>query len=66
MTETLKIPTEVVDSSWKDDIDYAPYKDEMSFISPEKVENATAEQAKKRDIKIGRVALFSKNEKLAV
>ncbi|MBR2994196.1 hypothetical protein IKF43_02280 [Candidatus Saccharibacteria bacterium] len=65
MTERLKLPTEVVDSDWKDDIDYTPYEDEMNYISPENVENATAEQAKRRNIKIGRVALFGENEKLA-
>ncbi len=66
MTEKLKLPTEVVDSGWKDDIDdYALYKNEADYVSPEKVESATAEQAKMRNIKIGRVALFSKNEKLA-
>ena len=65
MTEKLKLPTEVVNSDWKDDIDYTPYEDEMNYISPEKVENATAEQAKRRNIKIGRIALFGKDEKLA-
>lgn len=65
MTEKLKLPTKVVNADWKDDIDYAPYEDEMNYVSPENVENATAEQAKRRNIKIGRVALFSKNEKLS-
>ena len=64
MTEKLKLPTGVVDSDWKDDIDYTPYEDEMNYISPEIVENATAEQAKMRNVKIGRVALFGKNEKM--
>ncbi len=65
MTEKLKLPPNVVNSSWRDDIDYAPYEDEMNYIPPENVENATAEQAKRRNIKIGRVALFGENEKLA-
>ena len=63
MTETIKLPTKVIDSDWKDDIDYQPYEDEAKYISPEKVESATAEQAKRRNIKIGRIALFGKNEK---
>ena len=66
-TETIKLPTEVIDSDWKDDIDYEPYKneDKYKYIQPQKVESATAEQAKRRNIKIGHVALFGKNEKLA-
>ena len=69
-TETIKLPTEVIDSDWKDDIDdidYEPYKNEdtYKYIQPQKVESATAEQAKRRNIKIGHVALFGKNEKLA-
>ena len=62
--EKLSIPTEVIDSDWKDDIDYEPYMNEEAYIQPEKVERATAEQAKHRDIKVGKVALFSKNEGL--
>ena len=63
-TETIKLPTEVIDSDWKDDIDYEPYKneDKYKYIQPQKVESATAEQAKRR---IGHVTLFGKNEKLA-
>ena len=63
MTETIKLPTKVIDSDWKDDIDYEPYTNETEYIQPQKVENATAEQAKSR--RIGHVALFSKNEKFA-
>lgn len=62
--EKLKLPTEVINSEWKDDIDYEPYMNEETYIQPDKVERATAEQAKHRNIKIGKVALFSKNEEL--
>ena len=65
MTETIKLPTKVIDSDWKDDIDYEPYNNETEYIQPQRVENATAEQAKRRSIKIGRVALFGKDEKFA-
>lgn len=65
MTETIKLPTKVINSDWKDDIDYEPYDNETEYIQPQKVEKATAEQAKRRNIKIGRIALFGKNEKLA-
>ena len=64
MTETIKLPTKVIDSDWKDDIDYEPYTNEAEYIQPQKVEATTAEQAKRRSIKIGRIALFGKNEKL--
>ena len=66
MTETLKI----VYSDWKDDIDFEPYKDESKYdsnnndgtlIDPNKVKNASIEEAKR---KIGKIALFSLGDKL--
>ena len=65
MTETIKLPTKVINADWKDDVDYQPYANEAEYIQPQKVETATAEQAKRRNIKIGRVAFFSKNEQFA-
>lgn len=63
--EELKLPSEAIDSNWKDDIDYEPYVDEESYIRPEEVEKTTAEAAKRRNIKIGHIALFKKDEVLA-
>ena len=63
--EELKLPSEAIDSDWKDDIDYEPYVDEETYIRPEEVEKTTAEAAKRRNIKIGRIALFKKDEVLA-
>ena len=63
MTEIIKLPTKVINAGWK--VDYEPYTNEAEYIQPQKVEAATAEQAKRRNIKIGRMALFDKNEKLA-
>ncbi|MBQ3452840.1 hypothetical protein IJG28_01380 [Candidatus Saccharibacteria bacterium] len=60
--EKLTLPSKVVDSDWKDDIDFEPYKDEADYIQPDKVEGKTAAQAKKRNIKIGHVAIFAKDE----
>ena len=69
----------VVDSEWKDDtagskmgykysgidgIEYEEFANEAEYIAPEKVEKTTAEKVKARNIKIGRVALFSRNEKM--
>ena len=64
MTEALKLPTKVIESDWKDDIDFEPFENEAKYVSPTKVEKATAEQAKNRNIKIGRIALFSRGDKL--
>lgn len=62
--EKLSLPSQVVNSDWRDDIDFEPYKDEADYIQPDKVEGKTAAQAKKRNIKIGHVALFTKDEKI--
>lgn len=74
MAETIKLPTEVVNSDWRDDIavDYEPYKDENKYqssipegtelISSKEVKNATLAYKKRR---IGRVTLFSSRDKLA-
>lgn len=74
MAETIKLPTEVVNSDWRDDIavDYEPYKNENKYqssipegaelISSKEVENATLAY---KNRKIGRVALFSSRDKLA-
>ena len=62
MAETLKIPNELIDSEWRDDVDvdYAIYggneKKEREFISPEDVSKETEqliEKIKKRNIKLG-------------
>ena len=63
--EELKLPSEAIDSDWKDDIDYEPYVDEETYIRPEEVEKTTAEAAKKRNIKIGRIDIYKKDEVLA-
>lgn len=72
MTEKLfKIPGDgkVIDEDWKDDVpDFETYQNENKYdfnnvilIDPNKVKNATAEEAKR---KIGKVALFSISDKL--
>ena len=32
-TQTIKLPTKVIDSDWKDDIDYQPFEDEGTYKS---------------------------------
>lgn len=67
MTEALKLPTKVIDSEWRDDIGFESYDNEAEYkyVPPATVEKITAKQAKSRDVRIGRVALFSRNDKLA-
>lgn len=70
MAEKLKIPNQVIDSDWKDDVDvdYAIYgseSKERSYVSPEEVSRDSIKRIKAR--KTGRAALgfFNKNQKLA-
>ncbi len=49
---TLKIPTKVVDSDWKDDIDYEEYKDEKTYISPNSIKKETIAKIKHSPIKL--------------
>ena len=49
---TLKIPTKVVDSDWKDDIDYEPFEEEKTYISPNEIDPKTIARIKKSPIKL--------------
>ena len=42
----------VVDSDWKDDIDYEPYKEEKTYIAPSDVTKDTIAKIKKSSIKL--------------
>lgn len=60
MTETLKIPSQVVDSDWKDDIDYETYgtdQQEMEYISPTEVSKESINKIKARNLKRGQTIL---------
>ena len=71
-TEKLNIPNEVIKENWKDDIDvgYATYgneKQEMEYISPDKVSKEgekKIKEIKRRNIKLGHFAVFARNDKL--
>ena len=52
MTQTLKIPNQVIDSDWKDDIDYQPYEEERTYISPESIKKETLKKIKKSPVKL--------------
>ena len=68
MAEALKIPNQVIDSDWKDDIDFETYgtdKQEMEYISPDQVSKESIEKIKARNEKIGHSILgIIKQEKL--
>lgn len=51
-TQTIKLPTKVIDSDWKDDIDYEPFEDEKSYISPSDVKKETINRIKQSSIKL--------------
>jgi len=59
MAETFKIPTQLVDSDWKDDIDvdYAIYGNEKEYISPNNVSKESIQKIKARDQRIGSILL---------
>lgn len=48
--EELRIPKKVINSDWKDDIDYEPYDKEKEYISPDKVSSESIEKIKARKI----------------
>lgn len=51
-TQTIKLPTKVIDSEWKDDIDYEPYEDEKTYISPKSIKKTTIKRIKNSPIKL--------------
>lgn len=48
----LQLPNQVIDSDWKDDIDYQSYKDEGTYVSPKKVSKETIAKIKKSPVKL--------------
>lgn len=51
-TQTINLPNQVIDSEWRDDIDYKPYKDEKTYISPKSVDQETLARIKKSPVKL--------------
>ena len=52
MTQALKIPNKVVDSDWKDDIDYEAYEDERTYVSPDSIKKETLKKIKNSPVKL--------------
>ena len=51
-TETINLPNRVIKSDWKDDIDYEPFADENTYISPSDVKKETIDKIKRSSIKL--------------
>ena len=51
-TQTINLPNKVIDSDWKDDIDYEAYEDEKTYVSPNKVNRTTINRIKNSPIKL--------------
>lgn len=50
--QTITLPNEVINADWKDDIDYEPYEDEKTYISPESIKKETIVRIKRSPIKL--------------
>lgn len=68
--EKIQLPNQVIDSDWKDDIDYEPYgneKQEMEYVAPSEISKESIEKIKARKLNRERghkVLLFSENAHL--
>ena len=51
-TETINLPTKVIDSDWKDDVDYEPYNDEKTYISPDSIKKETLTRIKNSSVRL--------------
>ena len=54
-TQTIKLPTKVIDSDWRDDVagmDYEPFTDEKTYVSPSDVTKETIAKIKQSSIKL--------------
>ena len=52
MTQKIKLPKKVINSSWKDDIDYQPYEDEKAYIPPTSIKKETLAKIKQSSVKL--------------
>jgi hypothetical protein len=69
MAEVLKIPSQVVDADWRNDVgDYETYgteTEEMEYVSPDEVNKESIEKIKARNLSRGRTVLGIFNKNLA-
>lgn len=52
MTQTIKLPSKVINSDWRDDVAYEPYEDEGTYVPPSKVSKETIAKIKQSSIKL--------------
>ncbi|MBR2994518.1 hypothetical protein IKF32_01205 [Candidatus Saccharibacteria bacterium] len=53
MDDTIKLPNQVIDSDWKDDIvDYEAYDNEKTYVSPKSIKKETLAKIKSSPIKL--------------
>lgn len=52
MDDKINLPKEVIDSEWRDDIDYQAYEDEGEYVSPEEVSSEAIAKIKKSPVKL--------------
>lgn len=52
MTQSIKLPKKVIDSDWKDDIDYESYDEEKQYISPTSIKKETLTKIKQSSVKL--------------
>ena len=52
MAAKLKLPKKIIKSDWQEDIDFEPYRDEKTYISPNEIRKETIEKIKKSPIKL--------------
>lgn len=68
--EKLQLPNQVIDSDWKDDIDYETYgdnKQEMEYIAPSEVSKESIQKIKARKLNQERghkLFLFTRDAKV--
>ena len=48
--EKLELPNQVIDSDWKDDVDYEPYSEEMEYVAPSEVSKESIDKIKARKL----------------
>ena len=68
--EKLKIPNKVIKAKWEDDVDvdYATYgdeKQEIEYISPDKVSKESIKRLKERKIGHTVFSIFTQKDKIA-
>lgn len=59
MTQTINLPNKVINSDWRDDIDYQPYEEEGTYISPEQVRKETISKIKQSSIRLSMSGLWN-------